>query len=75
MPRGLKTHLLALAAFLVLVLCSLGPIHPGQQVWGGGTNDVVNFLGNLVWQAREASGGVPVSRHSSMLLYPDGGAI
>ena len=75
MPRGLKIHLLALAVFLILVLCSLGPIHPGQQVWGGGTNDVVNFLGNLVWQAQEAAGGVPVSRHTGMLLYPDGGAI
>ena len=75
MPRGLKIHLAALAVFTLLVFFSLGPIHPGQQVWGGGTNDVVNYLGNLVWQAREAAGGTPVSRHSSMLLFPDGGAI
>ena len=75
MPRGLKIHLTALAAFLGLVLCSLGPIHPTRQVWGGGTNDVVNYLGNLVWQAREAAGGTLVSRRSSMLLFPDGGAV
>ncbi len=75
MPRGLKLHLAVLAAYVAVVLCVLGPLHPGQQVWGGGTNDVVNYLGNLVWQAREAAGGSPVSRHSTMLLFPDGGAI
>ena len=75
MPPRVKPHLLALAVFTPLVFLSLGPVVPGSQIWGGEANDVINYLCTLVWQAREAGGGALTSWHTTMLLYPDGGAI
>lgn len=73
MTDARRDHLLALAAFAVLTLLALGPIHPTQQVWGGATDDLFEHVQLLWWQADQAAQGHLFPLFTRDLAYPDGG--
>jgi hypothetical protein len=73
--RGQAIHVVALAVYAVVILATLGWIHPGRELWGANTSDVFNHLHLLHWQAAETLQGRLYPTYDALLHHPDGGVL
>lgn len=70
-----RPHLAALLAYCALILAILGPLHPGQEIWGSTATDVINHFNMMWWQANEVASGNLFPVKNCLIHYPDCGTL